>query len=113
MHEMGLLMEMASTVERAAQENNIDKVSKITLEVGEGSGALPNVFTEVFPYVQQKFPVLDEAEIEMIMVPCKALCLDCNAVYDVMKQEGKCPRCQSRLKKILSGSDVVIREIYS
>ena len=34
MHELGLLTQMAETVTRAANENNIDHVCGIVLEVG-------------------------------------------------------------------------------
>lgn len=37
MHELGLLTQMAETVTRAANENNIDHVCGIVLEVGEAS----------------------------------------------------------------------------
>lgn len=30
----------------------------------------------------------------------KGLCLECNTLYNVMRCEGMCPKCQSRNKRI-------------
>lgn len=111
MHELGLLEQTAETVKKVAEENNIGMVSVIALDIGEASGALPDIFTECFPIVQKQYPVLAEAQLEMRMIPSKALCLECNALYDVMKQEGRCPVCHSSYKKVIGGQNVTIREI--
>jgi len=111
MHELGLLVQMADTVKAAAEANGIERVGYISLDIGEASGALPELFTEVFPAVQEKYPVLADAKLRMRTIPSKALCLECNALYDVMKQEGKCPVCGSAFKKVLGGTEVTIREI--
>lgn len=111
MHELGLLVQMAETVEKVAAENHIEKVTVVALDIGEASGAMPELFTECFPVVREQHPVLEEAELQFRMIPSKALCLACDALYDVMKQEGKCPVCGSGYKKVIGGQEVVIREI--
>lgn len=63
MHELGLLTQMAETVTRAANENNIDHVCGIVLEVGEASGALPYTFEEYFPMIKEDYPVLRDASL--------------------------------------------------
>lgn len=111
MHELGLLVETARTVTRVAAENGVDRVTVIALDIGEASGALPELFTECFPVVQERYPVIADAKLEMNMIPSKALCLECDALYDVMRQEGRCPRCGSAYKKVLGGTEVTIRQI--
>ena len=111
MHELGLLIQIAETVQKFALEHSMGNVTVIALDIGEASGAMPYIFTEYFPVVQQKYPILANAELQMRMIPGKALCLACNALYDIMKMEGKCPLCGSDCKKVIGGQDVVIREI--
>lgn len=111
MHELGLLTQMAETVTRAANENNIDHVCGIVLEVGEASGALPYTFEEYFPMIKEDYPVLRDASLRLLGIKSRALCAGCNAVYDLMKNEGACPRCGEKAKTVLGGTDVIIKQI--
>ncbi len=89
MHELGLLTQMAETVTRAANENNIDHVCGIVLEVGEASGALPYTFEEYFPMIKEDYPVLRDASLRLLSIKSRALCAGCNAVYDLMKTRAR------------------------
>lgn len=111
MHELGLLTQMAETVTAAAEENGIERVCGIVLEVGEASGALPYIFEEYFPMVQESYPVLADASLELLSVKSRALCVGCSAVYDLVKNEGRCPRCGERAKTVLSGTDIIVKQI--
>lgn len=111
MHELGLLTQMAETVTKAACENGISDVHEIILEVGEASGALPYIFEEYFPMIKEDYPVLRDASLRLLSVKSRALCTGCNAVYDLMKNEGTCPRCGEKGKIVLGGTDVMIKQI--
>lgn len=111
MHELGLLTQMAETVTAAAKENGIDEVHGIVLEVGEASGALPYIFEEYFPMIQESYPVLRDTSLRLLSVKSRALCAGCSAVYDLMKNEGKCPRCGEKAKTVLGGTDVIVKQI--
>lgn len=56
MHEIGMLRQTAELATRFAEENGIDAVKNITIEIGELSGALPEVFTEYFPFIAEQYP---------------------------------------------------------
>ena len=47
----------------------------------------------------------------MIRPRGEGLCLDCHAMYNVMQNEGMCPKCGSRNKKILGGQQFLLKEI--
>lgn len=111
MHEIGILYSAAETAARCAEENGLEEIHVISLELGELAGVLPNVFTEYFDYVKAQFPILKNAEMELKTVPGEALCSDCGAMYNIMKNEGKCPCCSSMAKEILSGRDVRLMSI--
>ncbi len=111
MHELGMLRQAAELATRCADENGVDEVQSIAIEIGELSGALPYVFTEYFPVVAEKFPKVKNARLDLRTIPGEGLCSKCNCLYNVMKQEGVCPRCGSREKKILGGQDVRILNI--
>lgn len=111
MHEIGMLHEVAKTVSKIATEQQVEQVKYISLEVGELSGVIPEFFENSYPIVVEKYPLLKGSELKIRMVPGEALCDDCHALYNVMKNEGQCPRCQSRYKTILGGQKIILQHI--
>ena len=111
MHEIGALHEAVKLVEKVAGENHIEQVKSITLEVGELSGYLPIFFEKYFPIVVEDRPILKNAQLHIHTVAGEAICKECQTMYNVMKNEGKCPKCKSREKTILGGTDCIVKDI--
>jgi len=111
MHEIGTLHEIAKIASEVAAENQVDHVKFISLEVGELTGMLPVFFEKYYSVIVEDFPVLEGSELKIRMIPGEALCDDCHTMYNIMKNEGKCPRCQSRYKTVLGGTELVLKEI--
>jgi len=111
MHEIGVLTNALKTIEEIAREENIERVSKIVLEVGELTGILPTVFETFFPMLIEDWPLFKDAELVLQIRPGRGLCNDCQNMYNVFKHEGVCPACGSRDKTILSGTELIIQEI--
>lgn len=111
MHEISVLYKAVELAEQTAKDNGIEHLSYITLEVGELSGYLPIFFEKYFPVVIENRPVFEGCQLKMIRVRGEALCRDCNALYNVMQNEGVCPKCGSRYKKILGGQQFTLKEI--
>jgi len=111
MHELGILYQLAETATKYAEENDIETIKVISIEVGELSGALPYIFTEYFPLVSKKYPRISNAELKVDTHPGEGLCCNCHALYNVMKNNGKCPRCGSMSKKILGGTEINLTSI--
>lgn len=44
MHELGIVLHVIDQVEELAKENNVSKVTRLTLEVGEVSSIVPSYF---------------------------------------------------------------------
>ncbi len=111
MHEISVLKRAVDLAEQTAIDNNIDRIAYITLEVGELSGYLPVFFEKYFEVVIEDRPIFEGAELKMIRPRGEGLCLDCHAMYNVMANEGRCPKCGSRNKKILGGQQFLLKEI--
>ncbi|MBQ6439170.1 MAG: hydrogenase maturation nickel metallochaperone HypA [Mogibacterium sp.] len=111
MHEISVLKQAVDIAEETATENNIQRIAYLTLEVGELSGYLPVFFEKYYPLVTENRPMFEGSELRMVMVPGEALCKECSAMYNVMRNEGRCPKCGSRSKKILGGTEFRIRDI--
>ena len=111
MHEISVLKQAVDIAEMTAQENNIARIAYLTLEVSELSGYLPVFFYNYYPIVTEYKPVFEDSELKIITLKGEALCSDCCAMYNVMANEGRCPKCGSRNKKILGGTEFRIKEI--
>lgn len=111
MHEIGVLTETVKAVEKLCEENNISDVKFITLEIGELCGYVPLFFEKYFPIVTEGKSVFVGTELRIRTVRGQALCTSCESLYNVMKNEGRCPQCGSRDKKIIGGQEFVLKEI--
>ena len=111
MHEISVLQKAVDIAEQTAIENNIPRIVYLTLEVGELSGYLPVFFYKYYPVATENKPVFEGSELKIISAPGEALCKECSSMYNVMRCEGKCPKCGSRSKTILGGQEFRIKEI--
>ena len=111
MHEIGVLTKAVDLVERVAADNGVEHVEYITLEIGELTGYVPLFFEKYFPVVTEDRPVFAGTELRIRTVRGQALCANCRTLYNVMLQEGKCPKCGSRDKQILGGTEFLVKEI--
>ena len=111
MHEIGVLTKAVDLVERVAKDNGLDHVAYITLEIGELTGYVPLFFEKYFPVVTEDRPVFAGTELRIRTVRGQALCAECQSLYNVMKQEGRCPKCGSWDKTILGGQQCLVKDI--
>lgn len=111
MHEIGMLYQTAKLATEYAEKNALDQIGFISIDIGELSGALPKVFEDYFPYVAEQFPKVQSADLRLRVIPGEAMCDECKCMYNVMKQEGICPRCGCGDKTIISGREVRLRNI--
>ena len=50
MHEMGIILHMANMLDETAKEQNLTKIGSVTLEVGEVSGIMTDLFVDCWNY---------------------------------------------------------------
>ena len=58
MHEMGIVLHVAKTLDETAKEENLTKIGSVTLQVGEVSGIMTDLFCDCWDYFKKKHPVL-------------------------------------------------------
>lgn len=110
MHELGILNAMVHTVEDVVQEEGAETVEKIVIEVGELSGVVPHYLEECWPAARYKTS-MEKTELVVEVVPGIVKCRECSRVFDAMDSDMQCPGCGGRDMEILSGNDLMIKEI--
>ena len=72
---------------------------------------MPLFFEKYFPVVTEGRPIFKDTELRIQIVRGQALCGECQSLYNVMKNEGRCPKCGSRETKILGGRQFLVKDI--
>lgn len=54
MHELGIIVHIAKTLDQVAAENELKKIGSVTLDIGEVSGIVPEYLTECWEFYLQK-----------------------------------------------------------
>ncbi len=111
MHELSILEEVIRIVDELSEEQNIDKVKVIVLQIGELSEVVPRFLTEYFPIVTDDKPRFEDTKIEVETIIATAKCHDCGTVFNVVENEGYCPKCRSYDKDLVCGQEFLIKEI--
>ena len=110
MHELGLISAMVDSIETIVKEHGLHEVKKIVLEVGELSGVVPHYMEVCYPAAVYK-TFMENTVLELETIPGIVRCRQCGREFNAMAQDFACPVCHSQDMEILSGNDVLIKEI--
>lgn len=110
MHEASVMNRIVSIVQRHARANRAHKVKRLVLQIGELSDVIPDALRMVYGMCTEK-TVLDGAVLEIETVKARGTCAECSNEYDLLQAEFKCPGCGSEKWTILTGRELVIKEI--
>jgi hydrogenase nickel incorporation protein HypA/HybF len=110
MHELGLMDAVIKTVNRIIIEENLTKVRKIVLEVGELSGTVPHFITDCYEAVVADTEYQD-TELVLEIVPGIARCNHCHIEFRIDIEDLSCPECHGKNLTPIKGKDLTIKEI--
>lgn len=110
MHEIGVLIEVVKSVEKIAKENEVEKIESLVLQIGELSSMIPKYMKTLYPMATEG-TILEGSNLEIEIIPANGLCKDCKKVYNLMDNNGMCPRCGNKNFELLSGKEFFIKEI--
>jgi len=106
MHELGIARNIVAIVCEHARGA---KITRVTLEVGELSGVLPDAIAFCFPLVAAGTACAD-AVLDVHVVAGRSRCRTCGTDYAFPRLGVPCP-CGSRDAIRLSGDELNVREI--
>ncbi len=111
MHEMGIVLHLAKTLDRTAEEEGLSRISRVTLQVGEVSGIVTDLFVDAWNYFSPRHPVLAGSRLVLEEIPAVTWCDDCKREYETVAYGRTCPYCGSGRTWLLRGNECVIKEI--
>ncbi len=113
MHEMGIILHLAKTLDETAEQEQLKTISEVTLQVGEVSGIMTDLFIDCWNYFRKKHPVLTDCELVLETIPAVTWCDSCKRTYETVKYGRECPYCHSPETWLLRGNECVIKEIVA
>ncbi len=111
MHEMGIILHLAKTLDQTAREHHITNINSVTLEIGEVSGVMHDYFCDCWDYFKVRHPVLSESTLKLEITPAVTYCDSCGKTYETVKYGRTCPNCGSGETWLLTGNETIIKEI--
>lgn len=112
MHELGIVYEVIKIVDSFVLENNLKKVDKIILEIGQLSQAIPRFIEECYPAAVSE-TAYEETKLEIEVLPANAQCDNCSEVYNIIEHRKVCPKCGGEKYRLISGEEFNIKEIVA
>jgi len=110
MHELGILSALVQTVEGIMRDEELTEIEKIVIEVGELSGILPLYLEKCYPAAVYK-TFMEKTALELVIVPGIVNCRGCGLTFNAAENDLRCPDCGGQNLEILSGNDMIVREI--
>ena len=111
MHEMGIVIHLAKTLDDTAKEEHLSRIGSVTLQVGEVSGIMTDYFVDCWNYFKSRYPVLSDSELRLETIPAVTVCGDCGKTYETVRYGKECPYCHSMETWLLEGNECIIKEI--
>ena len=108
---MGIVLHLAKTLDETAEEQDIVRIGKVTLQVGEVSGIMTDLFTDCWNYFKVRHPVLTDSELVLEEIPAVTHCDSCGRNYPTVKYGRTCPHCGSGETWLITGNECIIKEI--
>lgn len=110
MHELSIVMSIVETAEEKVKENHADSVESIDLVIGDLAGVESDALDFAWDSAV-KNTVLQSAKRNIIHVPAKAKCLECDCEFEIKELYDECPLCGEHLLQIVQGKELQIKSM--
>ncbi len=112
MHELGIVYEVIKIVDQFAVANDLTRVDKIILEIGQLSQTIPHFVEACYPAAVCDTPY-HETKLEIIVLPAMGECQACHEHFNVVDNRKICPSCQAEAFRLISGREFNIKEVVA
>ena len=111
MHELGVVFSITKQVEDLAKQNNVKKVTSLTIELGEVSTVVPELFIECFDWAKKKTEYLKDCKMNLVVLKAITYCEDCKQTYSTTEFGKTCPHCKSTHTYLVTGNELKIKQM--
>ena len=76
MHELGIVFHIIRTVEDVARQNDVTRIRRVTLQLGEVSGVVESYLQDCWKWAAAKSELLPGAVLTVETIPAVTVCED-------------------------------------
>ncbi|HTW88128.1 MAG TPA: hydrogenase maturation nickel metallochaperone HypA [Candidatus Binataceae bacterium] len=109
MHELPLARDLLATIERKLDRSNT-RVVRVSISIGSAAGIVSESLRFAFRVIAEGTRV-DGAELSVTTIAARSQCSDCGIVFEFYGLIGQCPGCGRLGGELLSGDEMILREI--
>lgn len=102
---------MIDTLEEVGAENGLTSIARVTLDLGEVTGVLPDYLLDCWRWAADRTELLRGAELDVQKIEAVTVCNACGRTYPTIEHGKTCPHCGSPDTELLRGLEIEIREI--
>jgi len=110
MHEIKLAEDLVNILNKEVSSPEVGKVKTVYLEVGKLRYIVPEIMRSCFVHIP-KDKKLEEAEINIKILPIKIKCKKCKTERVVDNGIYVCETCLSEEAKLISGNEFMVKGI--
>ena len=111
MHELGIVFNIIRNVKDVAKENNVKKIKKVTLEIGEVSMIIPDYLLDCYKWATKDDEILKDSSLVIEIIEGINHCSKCGMDFKAKVFGKVCPNCQSNETYLISGNETIIKNI--
>lgn len=111
MHELGVVFHCIKQVNDIAEANNVKRINSVTVELGEVSTVIPYLFEDCWNWAVKKETLLKDAKIKLEQIKALTHCDGCGIDYPTVQYGKICPECKSEKTWLITGNEIIIKEI--
>lgn len=113
MHELGVVFHIIKSVNKIAFENDVKRISAVSIELGEVSSVIPYYLEDCWNWAVKKETVLKDAKLIIETIPAVTYCEDCQKTYKTVKYGKICPHCGSERTYLLRGNEFILKNVVA
>jgi len=110
MHEVSIIQNVIEIVTQKALENNLVKINKVSLRIGELSGVMPESLNFAFDSCIQG-TMLENSTLGIEEVSALGECKDCDLEFPIEHFNKLCPNCKNFCTSVVRGYELYVNTI--
>ena len=107
MHELSICQSMLNQVNQIALKHHAERVTQITLHVGQLSGVEPQLLLHAFP-IASAGSVAHDATLIIETLPIRVHCRQCHQVSEATMNQLTCRYCGGQHTQLISGNELLL-----
>lgn len=111
MHELGIVFHVIKSLDQIGQAKQLQRISSVTLELGEVSGVVHRELTDCWNWAVKKNGLMRDAALVIETIAAVTACEDCGQTYPTVAHGRICPHCGSERTHLVTGNEINIKQI--